>query len=47
MVDQIYSGMIGSFEKLSSWCCNNVAMITSLLVAGEHLLRYWAVPLTL
>ena len=26
-----------SFEKLSSWCCNNASMIASLLVAGEQL----------
>ena len=35
-----------SFEKLASWCCNNAATIASLSVAGEHLLRYWDVPLT-
>ena len=35
-----------SFEKISSLCCNNVAMIASFSVAGEHLLRYRAVPLT-
>ena len=35
------------FEKLSSWCCNNVTIIASLSVAGEHLSRYRAVPLTL
>ena len=26
-----------SFEKLSSWCCNNPEMIASLSVSGEHL----------
>ena len=35
-----------SFKKLSSWCCNNAAMIVSLSVAGEHLSIYRAVPLT-
>ena len=35
-----------SFEKLSSWCCKNAAMIASLLVAGEQLFRYWTVSLT-
>ena len=34
------------FEILSSWCCNNVAMIVSLSVAGEHHLRYRTVTLT-
>ena len=33
-------------ETLSSWCCNNVAMISSLSVAAEHLSRYRYVPLT-
>ena len=33
-------------EKLSSSCCNNAAMIVSLLVAGEQLSRYRAVTLT-
>ena len=35
-----------SFEKLSSWCCNNAAMIALLSVEGEHISRYPAVPLT-
>ena len=35
-----------SFEKLSSWCCNNAATIASLSVAGGHLSRHRAVPLT-
>ena len=35
-----------SFENLLSWCCNNVAMIVSSSVSGEHLLIYQAVPLT-
>ena len=35
-----------SFEKLSSLCWNNAAMIASLSVAGEHISRYQAVPLT-
>ena len=33
-----------SFEKLSSWCCNNAAMIASLSVVGAHHSRYQAVP---
>ena len=36
-----------SFEKLSSWCCNNATVIALLLVAGEHLSRYRDVTLTL
>ena len=35
-----------SFKKLSLLCCNNVARIASLSVAGQCLSRYWAVPLT-
>ena len=35
-----------SFEKLSSLCCNNVAGISLLLVSGERLSRYQAMPLT-
>ena len=35
-----------SFEKLSSSCFNIAAIIASLSVAGEHLLRYKDVPLT-
>ena len=35
-----------SFKKISSSCCNNVAMIVSLLVAGENLSIYRAVILT-
>ena len=34
-----------SFKKLSSWFCNNEAMIASLLVAGQQLSIYWDVPL--
>ena len=35
-----------SFEKLSSSCCSNTAIIASLSVAGEHLSRYSDVPFT-
>ena len=35
-----------SFDKLFSWCFNNKAIIASLSVAGEHIYRYIAVPLT-
>ena len=35
-----------SFEKFSSLCCINAAGIAPLLVAGQHLSRYQAVPLT-
>ena len=34
------------FKNLSSWFWNNVAMIASLSLAGQHILIYMAVPLT-
>ena len=38
--------LVRHFRKVVSWCCNNAEMIALLSVAGQHLLRYWAVPLT-